>query len=723
MRPLLRLALLSHLLWAAQPAFAEAENTCSSACRKCFKSVVFGPADPAESKFEQSCRNRLALSSSYLCFHLYCAAEARDAALAALNDSCQEILHAPIPPFSLVANYTADDIARLRRINKDDSFGPDEPLNEVALPSPDFFRVWNETLDALAYVQRHHFLYGVAMTLFWALVVAFGISNKLFQVLSCLRGNRPGSCPTGASGSWLKRNVTVPATFGYRGLSWFGTVPPRIQSLTIFAYLVINIVFSVHGYRITEENFYFPTREKQILRHVSDRTGIISFACFPLIWLTGVRNNLAIWLTGWNYSTYNNFHRWTARIATIQAIVHSIGYTVLILREGGWDYYLAWWWPSQWYWNAGQLAILAMTALLPCSFYWIRRRHYETFLVLHIALSLLVLLFMLGHVSIFKGRYDGFFWVPIYIWAVDRLMRFIRIIAFNPTFWRSNASAVYSESANIIRLTVPFDKAAYKVKPGTYYYLMVLDDTRCWESHPFTVASVSSQDPSGKSLGDQVPLLDSDENLGGAADDDDAMRLESSTKNMTFLIRPYDGFSRRLRNLAGVESPTPLRVLVDGPYGHPQRLGQYHHLLFIVGGSGVVTALSYLQSLTGAPRGSLKSIQLHWAVREAALARDVLRNEFNNAPSTSNVAFSVDLYMSLQTGDLAIGQMPGVWQHSRRLDAGAVVMSAVARAGNHDALAVVACGPAKMADDSRLAVVDALRSRSRIDYFEESFGW
>lgn len=145
MRPLLGLGLLSHLL----PVFAETESTCGTACRKCFQSVVFSPAGPGESKFEQSCRNRLALSSSYLCFHLNCGAEARDAALAALNASCQEILRTPIPPFSLVEDYSADDIARLRRINKNDSFGSDDPLDEVVLPSADFFRVWNDTLVSL----------------------------------------------------------------------------------------------------------------------------------------------------------------------------------------------------------------------------------------------------------------------------------------------------------------------------------------------------------------------------------------------------------------------------------------------------------------------------------------------------------------------------------------------------------------------------------------------
>lgn len=65
---------------------------------------------------------------------------------------------------------------------------------------------------------------------------------------------------------------------------------------------------------------------------MSDRTGIIAFANFPIIWLFGMRNNVVLWLTGWDFGTFNNFHRWVARIATLQAVVHSVGYTILIWR-------------------------------------------------------------------------------------------------------------------------------------------------------------------------------------------------------------------------------------------------------------------------------------------------------------------------------------------------------------------------------------------------------
>lgn len=55
----------------------------------------------------------------------------------------------------------------------------------------------------------------------------------------------------------------------------------------------------------------------------------MSYANLPVLWAFSGRNNIFIWLTGWNYGTFNIFHRHIARIATIQAIVHSAAYTAL----------------------------------------------------------------------------------------------------------------------------------------------------------------------------------------------------------------------------------------------------------------------------------------------------------------------------------------------------------------------------------------------------------
>lgn len=126
------------------------------------------------------------------------------------------------------------------------------------------------------------------MILFWILVVAFGICCRLaFTVVSAARrllargtgyqplaglaadgldadeaalakGPPPPSLPLLGSGRrrrrtrvWLRRYVTLPAAFGYRCAQDFGwyTVPPRVQSLTIAVFVLLNVLSCILGYR------------------------------------------------------------------------------------------------------------------------------------------------------------------------------------------------------------------------------------------------------------------------------------------------------------------------------------------------------------------------------------------------------------------------------------------------------------------------------------------
>lgn len=59
----------------------------------------------------------------------------------------------------------------------------------------------------------------------------------------------------------------------------------------------------------------------------------MSYANLVILWLFGGRNNVFLWATGWSFSTFNLFHRAIARVATIQAIVHSVGYTIIALNS------------------------------------------------------------------------------------------------------------------------------------------------------------------------------------------------------------------------------------------------------------------------------------------------------------------------------------------------------------------------------------------------------
>ncbi|KAL0930073.1 ferric-chelate reductase [Colletotrichum truncatum] len=617
----------------------------------------------------------------------------------------------PFPPHDIVEDLDDERIARIARFN---ATSPERAhrLEELMLPSQAYYDLWGRTLDAHDYVWYYHHYYGWAMGAFWAVVVAMGITNRaLMQRENC---SAPPFITQSQKLFWIKRNIFTRATFGRRCVQDFGgwgTLPPRVQTLALTLFMLINVLCTVKGYRIFEGYGYYPSRKMQILRHVSDRTGILSFANFPLIWLFGMRNNLVIWLTGWDFKTYNNFHRWIGRVTALQAIIHSIGYTILILERGGWDYF--WRMCNLTYWWTGELATIFLCLLVALSAFWFRRRQYECFLIVHILLSILILVTMLGHVSIFRGDYDALVFVPAVIWLLDRVLRGARIMAFSPRFWNAWARITYNEDAHMVRVVVPVSSSLYAIEPGTFYYLMVLNKWNFWESHPFTVASVlRSTQRNMQGLTENSSLLGNG-SMSFLETRDDA---ETLGQEMTFLIRPYDSFTSRLREYAESQQPKPatVRVAIEGPYGKALPLEQFDKVLFVVGGSGIAVPLSYLEKLTTSSTRP-RLIEIHWAVRQLALAFDVLKHELSGALHTGQVKTHVYV-----TG---VDNMSTDEWRTKRLNVEEVIKAALIT-GEKGSLAVVASGPGVMADECRSAVAARMiPSLPRIEYFEESFQW
>ena len=192
------------------------------------------------------------------------------------------------------------------------------------------------------------------MYYFWSAIVAVGLTTRLLSLIrnfmvqrqryrSLANPNSPHSTKYrsvfGLPQAWLKQYLIIPAAFGDRCSRPYGwcTIPPRLQSLTIFAFVTLNVFLCSCSYYLTDGNLYWPEKSAQLLRFVSDRTGIISLANFPLVWLFGMRNDFLMWLTGWGFGTYNACHRWISRVATVQAVVHSLGYTLMILESASAD--------------------------------------------------------------------------------------------------------------------------------------------------------------------------------------------------------------------------------------------------------------------------------------------------------------------------------------------------------------------------------------------------
>ena len=298
----------------------------------------------------------------------------------------------------------------------------------------------------------------------------------------------------------------------------------------------------------------------------------------------------------------------------------------------------------------------------------------------------------------------------------------------------------------MIRLTVPLETSWRSPSPGTYYYIMVFGQGNFWESHPFTVASSSTDKEQAELVELQEeasPLLGpvSPGQTTSTADDtkisgDDMSNSSSNySGHMTFLIRPYDSFTSRLRNLAQTHEPkaATVRLAVDGPYGKTLPLEIFDNVVFIVGGSGIVLPLSYMKLLTSSPSSSSSSttrpraIHLHWAVRQTALALDVLDNDLRHALECENVHIHVHV-----TGDSSHSVVDDessrraphrvTWNPGRVRSEEAI--GDALRHAHGRSLAVVACGPARVADDCRRVTAEHMASsKLRIEYFEESFQW
>lgn len=338
-----------------------------------------------------------------------------------------------------------------------------------------------------------------------------------------------------------------------------------------------------------------------------------------------------------------------------------------------------------------------------------------------------------SHIAIFPPLEWTLFLHPCLLtWLLDRALRLARALLFAPLPWTTLASATYSPASHLVTLRVP-SPSHVAPRPGAYYYLTALTSPRdALQSHPFTLAYLTP--PHGEhAQGDDFlplsPLSSRRRSASGGSSESDALLHASATAkpkrgDLVFLIRPYNGFTARLAARArSSRGESHVRVLVEGPYGHVAPLHTFPSVLFVVGGTGVAVPLAHLAALL-APDSGVTTLRVVWAVRERAFLEQVV-GEFAGVLGDQRVSLEVHVTQEEVGGKdaLELGALKGLRVVKGRPDVGGVVGEVAAEAGR-ERLAVVACGPAKMADQTRRACVDALgRGCKGVEYFEESFKW
>ncbi|PGH17682.1 hypothetical protein AJ79_01044 [Helicocarpus griseus UAMH5409] len=576
-----------------------------------------------------ACTNKLRTYSLYAAATLYCSSAEIAEGLQILDSDCHKQGLQRIP-YDVVRPELTWDYLRELRVVEYGEVPKKVELDEVVVVSRDWYWRVVRTNKAWAYEMWAHHAFGFASYWFWGIVLLSGVLNRFFTHFSAPAWSRAKFDPEGQSflvksGTslllfpfrWLRHQMRtyliIPAALGshHQRLFYWCSVPTRIEAIVIGLFYALSLILTCVAHDVFKGNLFWDDTFTQACRYVSDRTGIMSYANLSLLWLFGSRNNPFLWATGWSFSTFNLFHRAIARIATIQAIVHSIGYTILTLHKNK-SYFL--YWPQPW-WYMGVVGTICMSLLLVFSSIWLRRNYYETFLLIHIMFSIVIIFGLFIHTGIFKGQFDlysRYLWPVVIIWSLDRLARLARLLSCNLHLRFNEKSVEFTESvvsyntaSDIIRLEIMPGARNIKPRPGQHYFIYQPLGWVGYESHPFTVGSWSAVDdeddypPNEGGDLSSTAAVQSEDGTPAASEEAtvDATDNKKSTYKLVFWIRPFDGWTKRLRSecLNSPKRTLTTNFLIEGPYYGGIELHNFDNVILIAGGTGIAAALPHVE--------------------------------------------------------------------------------------------------------------------------------
>ncbi|KAK8068783.1 hypothetical protein PG994_005399 [Apiospora phragmitis] len=634
-------------------------------------------------------------------------------------------------------------------------------LNAASLVNSDSYHSIHGTLGEFAREEYLHTKYSVIICLLTiGTVLACGLFNQITGRFSSLQ-------------KWLQRSklraklrqsLLLPALMGSRHLEPLpgkvGYVPNRALSLFITVFVVLNVVFSAVSFRTFQPgNIYWLSAGFELCEYVGNRTGTLSLVNVSVAVLFAGRNNLLLAVTGWSQTTFLTFHRWAARVATVQAVVHSIIYTQAYFEPGygGAQEYASKAAEPYFYW--GIIATIAMCLAVGFAVLPFRIRFYEAFLMTHIALVILTLAATWYHLVPHFGfdyGYQVWLYIAFAFWGADRLARIARLLYYN-SFLGSAPRAVVEAipNCNILQITV-FPRTTAGFGPGQHSFLYFPGLGKFWESHPFSVAGwTSEKSPAVDSPGTKSVSNGNEETATRRGEAKRAPNVFTNPRetqtakraSIRFLTRVHAGATATLqrRVLSSSASRLEMTVYNEGPYaGHPvahQALLATDTVVCVIGGIGITNALGFVQAYHHTSeegevhgkgsRGIMRQTSrfiLAWSARELPLIEHVQQHFLHGVEGVECLFWCTGASASTtpaspkDEGVAALEPAPATAPaiQEGRMDTGKVIRSAV-EDGRHTT--VISCGPGAMTDEVRVHVVACVKEGLRIDLIEEAYAW
>ncbi|KAJ6518002.1 ferric reductase NAD binding domain-containing protein [Mycena vitilis] len=363
-------------------------------------------------------------------------------------------------------------------------------------------------------------------------------------------------------------------------------------------------------------------------KYWANRCAHIAGSQLPLMTAFGMKNNIMSFLTGISFDKMEHLHRVMARVICVMFWVHAFGRVVLVLADD----------PKTYWFRIGVTGASALTLLCLLSVRPLRARNYELFMYLHLGLGILTLVGAYIHSSEFG--YGSYIWPALFLWGLDRFLRFVRISLFNSQLFNAKARGIPSNATVTVLpgaqghfLRILVDAPPHFVwRAGQSAYLTIFGayPTSITEAHPFTIANAPHDNNMASPDVEDDKSNDAEEgsnsNEGNKEKDDlgaTATAVTNGARRLTFILRVRTGFTKRLLNavLAHPDSDgvsRSFKAFIDGPYSSPPVLSGFESVVLICGGSGVSFALplflDLVQSAKANPR--CRRVVLVWAVRD-----------------------------------------------------------------------------------------------------------
>lgn len=374
-----------------------------------------------------------------------------------------------------------------------------------------------------------------------------------------------------------------------------GKVRFTFPSLGVVAILTIGLLFSLLYCFLPQPLLYASMSYGS--PPLAVRAGMISVSVLPWVVALAAKANPISMMTGIGHERLIVLHRWAAYLCTIFAIIHAVPYWYQSVRDPSGFATFKLYFNQQYYiFTTGIAALAPLLFLTIHSLPLFRRKMYEVFVLMHVPVAWAFIGLLFWHCKNYLTSWS-YLYATILLMVVPWFLRILYLNWMNPfraSWLIGEESAVTILPENAVKVTIPTQT---KWKPGQYVYLR-MPGIALFENHPFTIASLSSDDfPS--EYGEQY-------------------------RDMTLVFRPFSGFTRKVFDTATKKGPyKTYRAFVDGPYGGMQRqMASFDQVIFFAGGSGITAIASQLLDLIKRMRdGKATTTHVHviWAMKRPEL--------------------------------------------------------------------------------------------------------